>query len=337
MPKDKAGNDEGGDTVAVQQRGGGGVVPTDLCWEPRTSLASGQRPYDREGVPWKAVVKERPRRRSFSHRVSLSGCLELLPTSRLEMRMSAHLTLAEALSEAAEAINTRRPLDEVLHNLVCMAARSLPSVDHAGITITRPDGGLDTIAASDPLVERLDQLQYDLKEGPCLSAIREEDVVVVNHADREQRWPDFMKQASAMGLRSQMGVRLKVDDCTLGGLNLYATAVDEIDPDVVHMAQLFASHAALALGKARTEENLLQGLASRQRIGVAVGIVMERYGLDEQRAFQYLARVSQNSNVKLRVIADEIVHDATVPGHHPGEPSARTMSKTHLEIVPRPR
>ncbi|WP_268766027.1 GAF and ANTAR domain-containing protein [Knoellia sp. Soil729] len=190
----------------------------------------------------------------------------------------------------------------------------MPGVDHAGITITRPDGSLDTIAASDDFVRRLDQLQYHLGEGPCVSAIREEMVVVVNHADREHRWPNFMKQAAAMGLRSQMGVRLRVDDCTLGGLNLYATEVDAIDPDVIQMAQLFASHAALALGKARREENLIQGMMTRQRIGVAVGIVMQQHGLSEQDAFQYLARVSQNSNVKLRDIADEVVTAASAEG-----------------------
>jgi len=221
--------------------------------------------------------------------------------------MSVYLTLAEALAETAEQINTRRPLTEVLDNLVRMASRSLPSVDHAGITIAKADGRLETIASTDELVERLDELQYELDEGPCLSAIRDEGLVVVSHADHDQRWPHFMKEAAALGVRSQMGLRLQVNDRTVGGLNLYATQAEEIDTEVVQMAQLFASHAALALGKARVEENLVQAMTTRQRIGVAVGIVMERYELDEQRAFQFLVRVSQCSNVKLREVADELV------------------------------
>ena len=236
--------------------------------------------------------------------------------------MTAPLTLAEALATAAEQMSTRRPLDEVLHHLVSMAQRSLPGVDHAGISITHADGSIETIAATDDLVLKLDHLQYEMNEGPCLDAIRDEGVVIVNHADREQRWPRFTERATALGLRSQMGVRLYANQQTLGGLNLYATQVDEIDPDVIHMAQLFASHAALALGHARVEQNLLQAMTSRQRIGVAVGIVMERYGLDEQRAFQYLARVSQNSNVKLREIADEVVDSTNEKQIVPLEPLA---------------
>jgi hypothetical protein len=107
-----------------------------------------------------------------------------------------------------------------------------------------------------------------------------------------------------------MGLRLYSNNLTVGGLNLYATKEKEIDPEVVQIANLFAEHAALALGKARVEENLVRGMMTRQRIGVAVGLLMHRYGLDEDRAFQYLARVSQDSNIKLRDIADNLVESA---------------------------
>ena len=224
--------------------------------------------------------------------------------------MSTSTPIADALSQVAAEINTRRPLPDVLQDLVHMACRSLPGVDHAGISITHADGTIETVAATDELVHELDQLQYELDEGPCLRAIREESVVVINYARTDERWPLFIKAACARGLRSQMGLRLYSDEQTLAGLNLYSTATDELDHDTVHIAQLFAGHAALALGKARLEENLLAGMGSRQRIGVAMGIVMQRYGLDESRAFQYLARVSQTSNTKLRDIADEIVDDA---------------------------
>lgn len=220
------------------------------------------------------------------------------------------LTLAEALAEAAYQINAQRPLPELLQDLVVMAARSLPGVDHVGISVTHADGRIETVAATDDLVLKLDLLQYELDEGPCLSAIREEGMVLVNHADREQRWPRFMERAAGLGLRSQMGLRLYANNETVGGLNMYATQAEEIDPEVVHIASLFASHVALALGKARIEENLTKGMEARQRVGVAVGILMERYELDEDRAFAYLARVSQTSNVKLRDIADELVDSA---------------------------
>jgi GAF domain-containing protein len=221
--------------------------------------------------------------------------------------MTSELTLAQALAEAAREINTRRPLEDVLSNLVNMAQRSLPGVDHVGISVVHTDGHIDTIAATDDLVLKFDQIQYELNDGPCLAAIRDEQIVVINHAEREQRWPLFTEQAVGLGLRSQMGLRLYADDKTFGGMNLYATSTEQIDVEVIQIASLFASHAALALGKAQIEDNLLHGMQTRQRIGVAVGVLMQQYDLDEERAFQYLARVSQNSNTKLRDVADEIV------------------------------
>lgn len=217
------------------------------------------------------------------------------------------LDLADALAQAARDINTRQSLPDVLQRLVETAQNALPGVDHVGISITHRDGRVETLAATDPLVLALDELQYELNEGPCLSAIREHDIVVVNLAEQDPRWPRFMERATELGLRSQMGLRLFSEDETLGGLNLYSTQSDTIDPDVVSVAMMFASHIALALGKARLEGNLSAGLQSRQLIGQATGIVMERYGLDQDRAFQYLTRVSQNSNIKLRDVAAELV------------------------------
>lgn len=162
--------------------------------------------------------------------------------------MTSSFDLPRALAEAAHHINTSRPLPEVMHELVMTAKRSLPGVDHVGVSVTHTGGGIETIAATDDLVVKLDQLQYELDEGPCLAAIREEDIVVINHATTDPRWPRFMEQATAMGMRSQMGLRLFADEATVGGLNLYATEAEEIDPEIVHVASLFAEHAALALG-----------------------------------------------------------------------------------------
>ena len=150
--------------------------------------------------------------------------------------MTTELTLAQALAEAAREINTRRPLEEVLGNLVNMAQRSLPGVDHVGISVVHPDGGIDTVAATDDLVLKFDRIQYELDEGPCLAAIREEQIVVINHADHEPRWPRFTEQAVGLGLRSQMGLRLYADDKTVGGMNLYATSSEQIDPEVIQIA-----------------------------------------------------------------------------------------------------
>jgi GAF domain-containing protein len=216
-------------------------------------------------------------------------------------------SIADALAEAAQEINSRLELPDVLHSMVHSARTSLPGVDHVGISITHRDGRIETLAATDEVVLQLDGLQYKLNEGPCLEAMREEHVVVVNHAEREPRWPRYIEEATALGLRSQMGLRLYRDQETLGGLNLYAMDEAEFSPDVIHNAQLFATHAALAMGKARSDEDMNAGIVANRRVGQAVGILMAQYDLDESRAFQYLVRVSQASNVKLRDVAEEVV------------------------------
>ena len=100
---------------------------------------------------------------------------------------------------------------------------------------------------------------------------------------------------------------LEVDGRSFGGLNLYSTNASEINSSAVHIAQLFATHAALALGWARHDEQLSEALHTRKTIGQAIGIVMERYRIDEDRAFHFLLRSSSTSNTKLREVAQQLV------------------------------
>jgi hypothetical protein len=110
-----------------------------------------------------------------------------------------------------------------------------------------------------------------------------------------------------MGVGGQMALHLFHDNGSLGGLNLYFDRPGLIDAQTVGVAELFAVLAALAMGHARQLDGLHAALRTRTDIGKAIGILMERYELDEDRAFQFLVRTSQTGNVKLRVIADEII------------------------------
>ena len=235
--------------------------------------------------------------------------------------------LVHALAEATRKITDNGDLTAILTTLVHATQRSLPGVDHAGISVTHKDGRVETLAMTDPFVAALDELQYGLGEGPCLEAISEGATVNIVDALQETRWPRFIPRAVELGLRSQMGVRVYVEDKTVGGLNLYSTRPNAIDPDVQPMADLFATHAALALGKARHEETLYAGMQTRKVIGQAIGILMERYELDEDRAFQYLARVSQHSNHKLRDVAVELVEQVNEHNRPPRTPRPPGPSK----------
>lgn len=219
--------------------------------------------------------------------------------------------IASALTEAAKAIHSPRSLDDTLDAIVRAAQDTVPGFEHVGISIAHSSGEIETRAGTGPLVWELDDLQYKLGQGPCFDSIRVEPIMLMENARQEQRWPLYLPPALAKGLRSQMGFRLYTDEGTLGGLNFYSTEAEGIDPDAVQLAELFAAHAAIALGRARYEHQLNESVGSRQAIGTAVGILMERYQIPEDRAFQFLVRASSTSNLKLRAIAQEIVETTT--------------------------
>lgn len=236
------------------------------------------------------------------------GLLVLL--RRRDGPMNDHVTIADALAQAARDIHVHETLDDTLDSIVQTAARSLPGIDHVGISIVNGKKEIETKAGTDQLVWELDTVQYSLGEGPCLQAIKDEPVTIANRLRHDQRWPNYVPRAVEMGVQAQMGLRLYMEAETLGGLNLYATKTDHIDPDVVHTAELFAAHAATALGHARREHQLNEALATRKAIGQAIGLVMERYEMTEERAFQFLVRVSTTSNIKMRDIAQELIDTA---------------------------
>jgi len=223
--------------------------------------------------------------------------------------MTADSTMTGALGRAAKEIHEASGVEETLDAIVRSARETLPDIDHIGLSVGYKDGRIETWAATDELVQTFDRMQYDVGEGPCVYAMEAETVVRVEHARHEQRWPLFIPQAVAAGLRSQLGVRLHVDEVEMAALNMYSTTSDTLDPDLEDFAELFASYASMALGHARREDQLNEALVSRRLIGQATGIVMERYGVDEARAFRYLTRTSNDSNVKLRDLARQIVSD----------------------------
>ena len=243
--------------------------------------------------------------------------------------MVGPLDVAAALARAARDLEDPQDLDSTLLTIVTVARDSMPEIDHVGTSISHRDGTVDTRVMTDAVVGRLDRLQYELGEGPCLHAMDSAETVRVPHAKHEQRWPRFIPAAVRLGLRSQLGVRVHVGEHTIGALNLYSFSADEISGESDQLAELFAAHAALAMGHAQRLENRNAALASRKVIGLALGILMERLGIDEDRAFAYLTRISAATERKLRDVAASVVeemparHSSTTNGStsepHPGQ------------------
>ncbi len=218
--------------------------------------------------------------------------------------------IEQAVTEASKLTNVPHSLEETLQAITRAALHVVPGIDHVGISITHRDGTIETKSATDALVWDLDDLQYSLREGPCYDSIRGRGVTVVEHAGHDQRWPTFMPRAVARGLRAQLAVGLYSDREPLGGMNLYSTSSSTIADETIFLAELFAAQAAIALGRSREAVQMSEALETRTIIGQAIGLVMQRFEMNEERGFQYLIRASSTSNIKLRDVAAELVQNA---------------------------
>ncbi len=222
--------------------------------------------------------------------------------------MNAHADVGQAIATAARTIHQSQTLDETLAAIAHAARTSIPGFNEVGISMMPKKGKVETRAATGDLVYELDYLQYELGEGPCVETLRDAQVVVAPRIREDRRWPRYVPGAVEMGLRSQLAVRLHLDEeGTLGGLNLYSTTSDEIDEDAKATAELFAAHAAIALSNMNERETLNEALHTRKVIGQAIGILMERYKMSEDRAFAFLVRASSHGNIKVRDIAQGLV------------------------------
>jgi hypothetical protein len=221
-----------------------------------------------------------------------------------------------AIASAARRIDqSDASLDATLETIAVAARDSIPGFDLAGISTVDAEGNATTWAVSDPLVFEFDKVQYSLGEGPCLDALGVSHVVSVPRIRHDQRWPRYVPQVVQMGLRSQLAVKVGLGDDTgaRASINMYSTISDEIEPEAEPIAELFAIHVAATLGYVIKIDQLNQGIQTRKVIGQAIGILMERYGIPEDNAFQFLVRASQTDNIKVRVIAQRLVDQINGP------------------------
>ncbi len=214
------------------------------------------------------------------------------------------------VAEAATAFQAQPDLEATLTEIVSQARRCLPEFEHVSVSMHEEGRRLVTLAATTDTARELDRLQRETNQGPCVDAMTADEVVGMQNAQHEQRWPRYVHQALELGLRSQLGVRLRSSKHGVVGLNLYSTSHDEIEPGSVGVAEHFAVHAGIALGHVSEEEQLRTAIGTRTIIGTAVGIVMERFGLSRDQAFSFLVRTSSSANRKLREVAREIVEEA---------------------------
>jgi GAF domain-containing protein len=212
----------------------------------------------------------------------------------------------QRLAQLARPLQHQDDPQTVTEDVVAAAVALVPGVEDATITRVRARRHVFSQASAGPLGTLLDQLQDETAEGPCLDALYEDRTVRVADLSTDPRWPRLAQRAGATGLRSVLCFQLFVEGDNLGSLDLIATTPDVFDDEAEDIGQLFAAHTAIALAGAEQLSNARVAVASRDVIGQAKGILMERFKLDAEQAFALLARISQDSNRKLRDVAEEL-------------------------------
>ncbi|MBO3130658.1 GAF and ANTAR domain-containing protein [Dermatophilus congolensis] len=214
---------------------------------------------------------------------------------------------AEFALELSSADGTRGALRTALETI-----REVVEAERGGAMLV-VKRHVEAAEADDELASQADRLQLDLESGPCLEAIGDEAVYLIVDTLTDPRWEPWCRGLAQLGIRSVLSLRLATLNGTLGALNLYHSVPGAFGESHGVVGARLASQASVAIAATKTEEGLREAMAGRHVIGLAQGILMERFGLDEEAAFSVLRRYSQDLNLKLRVVAQELVKSRALP------------------------
>jgi GAF domain-containing protein len=214
--------------------------------------------------------------------------------------------LALRMAELAQVISLRR-VDDVLVDVTAAAKELIPGVDIAGVLLVGKGGTHQTLAPTSDVMFKLDELQMTTGEGPCLQAALDEIVIRTDDFRNEPRFPNYAPKVVELGLLSALSLKLYTADRTAGALNLFGYEPRPWNSEAETIGMVLAAHAASAILASRESEQLQSALSTRDRIGQAKGIIMERFKIDDVRAFELLRKLSQDTNTKLLDVAHRVI------------------------------
>jgi GAF domain-containing protein len=225
-------------------------------------------------------------------------------------------SLAEVFGDLAVEMQAQKGSSDTLQSIVEAAPKVVPGARWAGISLVQGTKIVSEVPTSRSVAE-LDQLQSDLNQGPCLTALREYHTVHIDDMRTETRWPDFGREAQQRGMRSMLSFQLFVRSENLGALNLYSDEPGAFSEDSFLIGEILAQHAAVAMIGAAAETQFENALATRDVIGQAKGMLMQRDNLTGLQAFSLLTRASQQTNIKLSDVARWLVneHESKLEDH----------------------
>lgn len=213
-------------------------------------------------------------------------------------------------------LSDARDVDSALQLSVDLAAELIPGVAYSDIMFVR-GGEISVPVSTNEITIAADKAQQETGEGPCLNVLRdhEDGVVVVEDFEQDDRWPAYGPRALELGIRATVAHRLfrsTEEGDTLGALNLFGTEPG-VDDLAVELGGLFAAHCSTVLAAAMREEGAQAALRSRDVIGQAKGILMERHRLTADQAYAMLRTFSNDHNIKVRELAERVAQTGALP------------------------
>ncbi|MEU6471717.1 GAF and ANTAR domain-containing protein [Streptomyces massasporeus] len=216
--------------------------------------------------------------------------------------------LAEALTVASQQLHETLTPHSTLRTAVRLAVHLMPGAEHAGISVIERDK-IRTLAWTDEAVRSAESRYTGREQHGLWDQLWNSPVARITDSEADDGW-DVL---AALGLRSALSLRLRTDRRRLTVLTAYARKPGAFDEEATRVGRLFSAHVSIALDSATVREQLTEAMHTRDLIGQATGILMERQGIDATAAFESLVRASQRENVKLRDLARRIVNAPNAP------------------------
>ncbi|MDV8023529.1 GAF and ANTAR domain-containing protein [Rhodococcus sp. IEGM 1330] len=229
--------------------------------------------------------------------------------------------LRSSLADLSRLSMTNLSLSDTLSHVAEFAVRAIPGADGAGLTLLHPDRP-DTIVASADFVRVVDDIQYGLGQGPCITAAAEGITVRSGSLETDSQWPEFGPKVGRLGVHSVLSLPLITAGGVLGAMNVYAHRHDAFDARAAELGELFAVPAAISVQNARAlasaarlTEQLERALNSRSMIDQAIGVLISRSGCTGAEGYDKLRSLSQSEHKKVAVVAEAMVGEAMKTAH----------------------
>ena len=226
----------------------------------------------------------------------------------------------DAFAELAKISLAEHSLEHVMAKIADLAKSTLQVRGEVSVTLVER-GKPSTVASTGALATDLDERQYARSYGPCLDCIDGGEPLIVEDMRHEQRWPDWAATAADLGAGSSMSIPVPLQREVSAALNVYSTDAGAFDESAVELASTFAAYAGVALAnmhlyqaQGQLAEQLQESMRSRAGIEQAKGILMGQRRCTAQEAFDILVRLSQETNRKLRDVAEALVDEASGAG-----------------------